>query len=125
MLGTWTTYSAVYSVIETWKKVDDTTLSGRSIMIVKGDTVLNERMSIQPGRSQIKLWSKNLSVIDSDFENFKLTKLKADKITFEKITAGKPENITYKFITPETLRILFETDGKSVESYNMKKIIKK
>jgi hypothetical protein len=125
LLGTWVTYSTIYTVIETWKKANDTALNGKSIMIMSGDTVLNERMSIQPGRSFITLFSKNLSVADSDFENYKLTKLTADKIIFEKVTAGKPENITYNFITPETMRILIETDGKSVESYNMKKIIKK
>lgn len=125
MLGKWVTYSSVYSVLETWKKFNDTTLDGSSIMIMAGDTVLNEQMVIQPGRSYINLWSKNILVTESDVENYKLTKLTPEKIVFKKVTSGIPENITYNFITPETMRILIETDGKSVESYNMKKIIKK
>jgi hypothetical protein len=125
LLGTWVTYSTIYTVVETWKKTNDTTLNGRSIMIMSGDTVLNELMSIQPGRSYINLYSKNLSISDSDFENFKLSKISSDKIIFEKVIAGKPESITYNFINSETMRILMETEGKSVESYNMKKIIKK
>jgi hypothetical protein len=125
LLGTWVTYSTLYTVMETWKKANDTTLIGRSIMIISGDTALNEQMSIQPGRSYIKLCSKNLSVADSDIENFKLTKISKDKIRFEKVPEGKPESITYYFITPGTMRILMETEGKSVESYNMKKIMKK
>jgi hypothetical protein len=125
MVGTWATYSTVYTMMEIWKKTSDTTLSGRSIMIMTGDTVLNERMSIQPGQSSINLTSKNLSVEDSDFENYKLTKITSDKIMFEKQQAGKPERMTYNFIDQGTLRILFETNGKSIEGYNMKKIIKK
>jgi hypothetical protein len=125
LLGKWVTYSTVYSVVETWKKVNDTTLEGSSIMIMSGDTVLNEKMSIQPGRKYINLYSKNISVTESDFENYRLTKLTPEKITFQKVTTGKSENITYNFITSETMRISIETDGKSVESYNMKKIIKK
>lgn len=125
MLGTWVTYSTVYTVFESWKKTNDTTMDGRSIMIMTGDTVLNEQMNIQAGRSYISLHTKNLSVANADVENFKLTKQTTDKIIFEKITTVNPESITYNFITPETMRILMKTDGKSVESYNMKKIIKK
>ncbi len=125
MLGTWVTYSTVYKVVEIWKKVNDTTLSGRSIMIMSGDTLLNEVMSIQPSPRYIFLTSRNLSVADSDIESYQLTKLKSDKIIFEKATSDKPDNITYNFITPETMRILIQAEGKSIESYNMKKIIKK
>jgi hypothetical protein len=115
----------VYTVIETWKKVNDTTLTGKSIMIMSGDTVLNERMSIQPAKNYINMNSRNLAMADAEIENFKLIKLTSDKLIFEKVTGGKPENITYHFISPETMRILIKTDGKSVESYNMKKFIKR
>jgi hypothetical protein len=125
MLGTWATFSSVYTVVETWKKVNDTTLKGRSIMVMSGDTVLNERMSIQPTRRFICLNSKNLLVPESEFESFRLAKLSSDKIHFEKTGSEKSESITYNFISPETMRILFQTKGKSVESYNMKKIMKK
>ncbi|MEI6853137.1 MAG: hypothetical protein WCL06_09850, partial [Bacteroidota bacterium] len=91
MLGTWVTYSTVYTNVEIWKKVNDTTMSGRSIMIMSGDTVLNETMCIQPGPHSIYLTSKNLLVADSDIESYQLTKLKADKIIFEKAISGKPD----------------------------------
>ena len=125
MVGTWATYSSVYTVIETWKKENDTALSGQSIMVMKGDTVLNEQMSIQPSKRSICLQSKNHLVPESASESFCLAKLSADKIHFEKTGSEDSESITYNFISPETMRILFQTKGKSVESYNMKKIIKK
>jgi len=124
MVGNWVTYSTVYSVFETWKKINDTTFKGSSIMLVNGDTVLNEKMSIEPRKSFINLSIKNLSVPESAVDNYKLSKIKADKIEFVKLATDKHENIIYHFVTPETLRILIESDGKSIESYNMKKFIK-
>ena len=123
MLGKWVTFSSLYMVVETWKKVNDTTLKGNSIMIMEKDTVLNEKMTIQPGRSNIYFYSKNLMDPESEIQNFKLQKIKSKKIIFEKL-GSKTDFITYNFITPETLRILIENDKKSIESYNMKKIIK-
>ncbi len=124
MLGKWVTYSTVYAVFENWKMIDDTTFKGKNIMILNNDTVLNEQMTIETGKNSINLYMKNLVIPDAPIENYKLEQIKTNKIVFKKSTINKIERITYYFVSPETLRILIESDGKSAESFNMKKFIK-
>jgi len=122
--GQWVTYSMVYAMTETWKKVSDTLLVGSSVMFMKGDTVLNERMSIRPGANSIIFTTKNLVVEGAVAESYRLQRIKHHKIEFEKTSEGKTSQITYHFVSPITMRILITTDGNSIESYNMNKVIK-
>lgn len=124
LIGRWEirTYNYFYS--ETWKKESDTAFSGKSIMMVSGDTVLYDVMSIKPNKQFIYLSTKSNINTESGLSIFKLTDIKKDRIIFENPSNKEEKKITYVLKTPEKLSINIEGNEASVESYDLRKINK-
>lgn len=124
LIGRWEirTYNYFYS--ENWKKDNDTTYSGKSIMMVSGDTVLYDVMSIKPNKQYIYLSTKSSINTQGSLSIFKLTDIKKDRIIFENPSNKEEKKITYILKTPEKLSINIEGNEASVESYDLRKINK-
>jgi len=124
LLGRWEirTYNYFYS--ENWKKDNDTTYSGKSIMMVSGDTVLYDVMSIKPNKQYIYLSTKSSINTEGSLSIFKLTEIKKDRIIFENPSNKDEKKIAYILKSPEKISINIEGNEASVESYDLRKINK-
>ncbi len=124
LLGQWDIRTMNYYYSENWCKENDTSFTGRSIMIVSGDTVLYDEMNIGSNKQVIFLSSKSKLTNDSKKNLFKLTKVKKDRIIFENPANPEEKKVTYILSTPTMLNIHIEGNESSVESYGLHKINK-
>ncbi|GEM_PF-1108965 len=124
LLGQWDIRTMNYYYSENWRKENDTSFTGKSIMIVSGDTVLNDEMNIGSNKQVIFLSSKSKINYDSKKNLFKLTKVKKDRIIFENPANPEEKKVTYILSTPTMLNIHIEGNENTVESYGLHKINK-
>jgi len=124
LLGQWDIRTMNYYYSENWRKENDTSFTGKSIMIVSGDTVLYDEMNIGSNKQVIFLSSKSKLTNDSKKNLFKLTKVKKDRIIFENPANPEEKKVTYILSTPTMLNIHIEGNENSVESYGLHKINK-
>lgn len=124
LLGRWEIRTTNYILSENWQKENDTSFIGKSIMLVSRDTVLYDIMNIKSSKQYIYLSSKSKISTDGPLNIFKLVKITKDRIIFENPSNIDENKITYLLKTPVTLSILIEGKEKSVESYNLRKVIK-
>lgn len=120
--GTWATYSSVYTIIERWRKSNDSTFRGSSIMLMNKDTLLNQSMLINVKSNSIVFTSEVKANEQTEFEKYHLIKTTAEKIVFNK--TGSDDKLVYFFKSAETMTISIQSNEKNIESYNMKKLLK-
>ena len=124
IIGHWEIRTSTYFYCENWEKENDTAYTGKSLMLVSGDTVLYDIMNIKSNNQCIFL-SNNSKINKEVSKNiFKLTSIKKDRIIFENPSNIEENKITYLLKTPTTLNILIEGKENSVESYGLRKINK-
>lgn len=124
LLGKWTTMVPDFTFIENWEKLNDTVFTGNSLMIMLGDTVLNEQMSIESSIQNINFYNKSLQHADAAQNSYRLSKLKDDRIEFENTSGSAQNQIIYFHKTANVMNIYVKGSDKSQASYDMKKISK-
>jgi hypothetical protein len=124
ILGRWEIRTSNYFYCENWEKENDTAYTGKSIMLVSGDTVLYDIMNIKSNKQIIYLSNKSKINTEGSTNIFKLTNIKKDRIIFENPANTEENKITYILKTPVTLNIMIEGKENSVESYGLRKINK-
>ncbi len=113
LVGNWEFTQSQIPTFETWKKENDSTLSGYSYAVRNGDTIVTERLlwQIREGESYY------IPTVDGQNDNeailFKLSSSLANQWIFENPTHDFPQKITYTKIDENqlTAEISAKTDS--------------
>ncbi|HOY30915.1 MAG TPA: DUF6265 family protein [Bacteroidales bacterium] len=122
--GRWDIRTNNFYYSENWHKENDTLFTGKSIMLVTGDTVLYDLMNIEINKKYIYLTSKSKINTEGNTNFYKLISIKKNRIIFENPSNTEENRITYLFTDPDKLKILIENKENSVESYSLRRILK-
>ena len=122
--GVWVSQTTAFTFFESWKKINDTLYTGKSVMLISRDTVFNERMSIEATNQSIILYSRNVQNSSISIQSFLLNKISKDKIEFFNPWNKEERKISYIKKSPDLMYLLIEGNKKSVASYTLEKIMK-
>lgn len=127
LVGNWEFTQSQIPTFETWKKENDSTLSGYSYAVRNGDTIVTERLlwQIREGESYY------IPTVDGQNDNeavvFKLSSNLANQWIFENPTHDFPQKITYNKIDENqlTAEISAKTDSSERKiTFPMKRVVK-
>jgi hypothetical protein len=101
--GLWQTNNSETDIYESWKKIDDSTLYGKSYAMNGPDTMIFENI-------QLKIEGNNALYIPTVTDQnegkaipFKMTRSTDTSFTFENAEHDFPQKITYRFIKKDSL----------------------
>jgi len=123
--GTWQNLEGDLILREEWKRENDTLYSAKSFMIMSGDTVFQEQISILPGKRHIYY---NVSMVVNDkpqYASFVLKKNSSGAFIFEDLQNIDLSRISYSKKGKDQILVKTEgkEEGKSVkEEYLLKRI---
>ncbi len=127
LVGNWEFTQSQIPTFETWKKENDSTLSGYSYAVRNGDTIVTERLlwQIREGESYY------IPTVDGQNDNeailFKLSSSLANQWIFENPTHDFPQKITYTKIDENqlTAEISAQTDSSERKiTFPMRRVVK-
>ncbi|MFC2185771.1 DUF6265 family protein [Fulvivirgaceae bacterium LMO-SS25] len=127
LVGSWEFTQSQIPTFETWKKENDSTLSGYSYAVRNGDTIVTERLlwQIREGESYY------IPTVDGQNDNeailFKLSSSLANQWIFENPTHDFPQKITYIKIDENqlTAEISAQTDSSERKiTFPMRRVVK-
>ena len=110
LLGNWTSEFPEGYVIESWEKKNDLTFKGISNVIMGGDTVSSEAITIKNEEFQTVCIPIVKNQNGSKPIKFTLTSFKDNHLVFENPEHDFPQKIVYKKITKDSL--LVEISGE-------------
>ena len=125
LLGTWENKTARGSMYETWKKVSDRELAGKSYALNENDTIVFETVQLIQNEKgmfyipTVKNQNNGMPI------TFTLTKISDTSMTFENSQHDFPQKISYTKITTDSL--VAEISGirngsKRSQTFPMKKL---
>ena len=103
LIGVWIHESPKGNIYESWKKLNDSLLVGRSYRVAGSDTITSENISLVELNGEVNYiptvtdQNKGLPV------KFKLTSISQDKLVFENLTHDFPQRILYQRVTADSL----------------------
>lgn len=115
LIGSWENLSAEGDMFENWHKVNDSTYTGESFVIVKGDTVFSENMTLELRTGDLLFVAITSGQHADQGVSFKFTSLSNGETTFENKEHDFPQRVIYKNPKPDSLyaRIEGTENGKS------------
>jgi hypothetical protein len=111
LIGSWKNQSAKTLDIETWKKLNDSTLLGRSYSLAGTDTVSSEHIRIEQHAGKLYYIPTVKDQNEGNAVTFTLTSSNKKQLVFENPEHDFPQKITYNQITKHSL--LAEISGIS------------
>lgn len=115
LIGLWYSDSKTEKSYEEWKWVSDTLLRGRSYVIIKNDTLVNEFISIIKTENGIFYKAEVSNQNYGKAVYFKLISIKNNSIIFENKTHDFPKTIKYTLKDKKNLSAIIEGDSIKYE----------
>lgn len=120
LVGRWEDQSSEGHTIEEWKKVNDSTLQGMGIVIVKNDTVFREDMKlVQEGNSL------HYKVMVNNEPEVIFTHNPADTISFKFVNPDHEAPSVIEYCKPhgDTLEAaIYHKNGQKMQGFKMRKV---
>lgn len=111
--GSWAQPTDNGTLSETWKKINDTLLTGIGCLVFEKDTLFSERLRIYKNKG---FWYYSAQVTDQNEGEtivFKLTSHENSAWVFENKAHDFPQNIHYQIINPDSLIATVTGKGKN------------
>ncbi|XHR95620.1 DUF6265 family protein [Mucilaginibacter sp. UC70_90] len=103
LIGSWRSQSAKTLDIETWKKLNDSTLLGRSYSLAGADTVSSEQIRLEQRAGKLYYIPTVKNQNDGKAVTFTLISSDNKHFVFENPEHDFPQKITYTQITNDSL----------------------
>lgn len=121
-LGKWENETPEGTFSEEWKVENDSVYYGKSLYVVKKDTIFSETVKlIQSNNNLFYIVTTIPPQNGVEPVSFKLTSSTSDYLVFENPTHDFPKKITYKLVTKDSLYAEISGDGKS-QGFPFKKV---
>jgi hypothetical protein len=103
LLGQWEAQSEGGSLIETWKKINDSTYNGQSYFMKGKDTIHTETLLLQQVEDQLSYTTTIKGENDDQPVPFILTDRDETQLVFENLKHDYPQKISYTQISKDSL----------------------
>jgi hypothetical protein len=103
LLGQWKTQSADGTLIENWKKANDSTYNGQSYFIKGSDTIHYETIMLQQTEEQLSYRTTIKGQNNDEPLSFLLMESKENQLVFENPKYDYPQKISYTRISKDSL----------------------
>ncbi len=103
LIGTWENKTSRGSMYETWRRVDEKALAGRSYMLREKDTIVFENVQLVQEAAGVVYIPTVEGQNNGQPVRFPLTKLTATELVFENPEHDFPQVITYTKIHEDSL----------------------
>lgn len=103
LIGTWQKQSAEGTLTECWLQLNDSTFSGQSFFIIRGDTVSSESIRLEKRGEKLFYIPTVEDQNDGNPVIFTQTALTDSTMTFENPKHDFPQVISYRFQKPDSL----------------------
>lgn len=122
LIGSWQNKNEMGDLSETWEKLNDSVLSGKSYFIKGKDTLFSESVELAQKGADL-IYSPKVKGQNNDLPvAFKMTVATANQLTFENPSHDFPNKITYRLVNKDSIvaEISGIQQGKSAsETYPM------
>lgn len=115
LIGTWQSKSGGGMLNETWRKNNDSTLIGQSVMIVNSDTTLLEKLELQLRGNKLFYIATAIGQNGGVPVSFELYASVNNRFLFENSAHDYPQRIIYSKITPDSL--VARIEGRKVGQF--------
>lgn len=123
LVGTWENKTSQGSIYETWKKVSEKELLGKSYMLKGKDTVLFETVTMKQEKDNLYYIPVVNDQNGGKPVSFALKSISDEEMVFENLKHDFPQVISYKKTSPTSLIAEISDAKKShKETFPMKKI---
>jgi len=103
LIGSWSNINEDRELYETWIKVNDTLMSGKSYMLLLKDTVFSETILIQSIGNDIYYIPTVSDQNQGNAISFKLVSVSNMEFIFENKEHDFPQRIVYSYFKPDSL----------------------
>jgi len=103
LIGSWKNQSAKTLDIETWKKLNDSTLLGRSYSLAGSDTASSEHIRLEQHTGKLYYIPTVKNQNNGKAITFTLTSSNKKQLVFENPEHDFPQKISYTLITKDSL----------------------
>ncbi|WP_123845476.1 DUF6265 family protein [Chitinophaga lutea] len=103
LLGTWSGGTPGRQLVEIWEKQNDSTFTGRGLMVKGVDTALLEAISLEERNGQLYYVPTVTGQNKGQAVRFTLTSITGSQLAFENPSHDFPQKVTYTLVTPDSL----------------------
>jgi hypothetical protein len=103
LVGTWENNTSNGKTIESWEKLNDSTLTGKSVLVKDKDTILLETILIVQRKDHLFYIPSVVNQNEGEAIEFQLTHISENTISFENQNHDFPQKITYTKIHNDSL----------------------
>lgn len=103
LIGTWENKTQKGSIYETWQKIDDTELSGKSYVLRGKDTIIFENIRIAERQGNLLYIPSVKNQNNGQPVSFTLNESSLNTFVFKNTEHDFPQVISYNKITPDSL----------------------
>ncbi|MCP9752456.1 DUF6265 family protein [Ferruginibacter sp. HRS2-29] len=125
LVGTWVNHRHNGDIYESWIKINDNELAGKSYKIKAGDTVVLEKVQLLQKENILFFIPVVTGQNDGKPVSFEEIQGQAGELLFENKEHDFPQRISYRLVRPDSLvaEISGTRDGKtSVQTFPMKRV---
>jgi hypothetical protein len=125
MLGSWQYKSAEGLLVESWKKVNDSTYSGSSYFIKGKDTIHYETIDLNQLKDKLSYNTTIVGQNNNKAVSFNLTSVSEESLVFENSTRDYPQKISYTHVSKDSLATEisgYQSGKPSTEKYIMRRV---